>query len=117
MIVVGYPNANFDDFVKIKHIDNTYLEILIRYGLFGFLLFISPLIQNLKKFKILIFHRNCSYEIRFAKSVIFAILVQGLYETNMPSLGNLMNIMLFFSFGLLNDPTNSRKLVKSSQIL
>ena len=81
---------------RTAHYDNLYLEILLRYGIVGFVLLICAFCDILFSInnRIKYVEERKKRSLIWAKAVIFVILLNGVFDFVIPSLGNPINIVL-----------------------
>jgi len=79
------------------HSDNAYLDLFVSLGAFGLLLFIMPLLMVCR---VLIAAQSrhdkadpTERDIRVAVATMIGVLAQGIVVSNVPSLGNVMNVL------------------------
>jgi hypothetical protein len=79
------------------HADNAYLDLFVSLGLVGVVLFVSPLVLVARDLlrAIARYHEYeaLARDLRAAVATLAGLLVQGLVVSNLPSLGNLMNLL------------------------
>jgi len=81
---------------RAVHYDSLYLEILLKYGIVGFVLLIcafSDVLFSINN-RIKYVEGRKKRSLIWAKVVIFVILIDGLFDFLIPSLGNPINIVL-----------------------
>jgi len=76
------------------HSDNAYLDLFLSLGLVGLLLFIGPLLWVARQLILLRDVGLCpAREVRIAVATLAGFLVQGVVVSNVPSLGNVVNVL------------------------
>ena len=79
------------------HADNAYLDLFVSLGLVGVLLFLCPLVLVARDLLVGIAryrqHEQLARDLRAAVATLAGLLVQGIVVSNLPSLGNLMNLL------------------------
>jgi len=84
----------------VFRIDNTYIEMLLLYGLLGLALFMAPIISLLRQ-SLRSVQESADLESRrlrtLALGIICGILVMAILTSVFPSMGNLLNVVLLVS--------------------
>ena len=79
------------------HADNAYLDLFVSLGLTGLVLFLCPLVLVARDLLVGIAryrqHDQLARDLRAALATLAGLLAQGIVVSNLPSLGNLMNLL------------------------
>ena len=96
-MLVSHDTVVADARFARAHSDNAYLDLFVSLGIIGLLLFIIPLLSVCRG--LLVAQRRCNKgdpierDIRVAVATIVGLLAQGIVVSNIPSLGNVMNVL------------------------
>jgi len=96
-LLVSHDNVVAEARFSRAHADNAYLDLFVSLGLVGVALFLYPLALVGRDLLAAIVryrqYEQLTRDLRTAVATLAGLLVQGIVVSNLPSLGNLMNLL------------------------